>query len=422
LAFLPVLKSIGISNWHGRCTLILATCSFAGWLMSIEDRRFDMAQQQDKCKRSTSRLLAPAAIAVALFAVSGPARSDPFVSVTNLVTDDQGVNAAQITDPNLKNAWGLAGSGTGPFWIGDNGSGLSTVYSVNPLTDATSKLGLTVAIPGDGSVTGVAFNGAGAGAFGGDNFLFVSEDGTVSGWRGALGSNAEILQTAAPDNVYKGAAFATVGGHGYLYAANFHAGTIDILKGDTLAPNLTGSFTDPALPAGFAPFDIKLLNGALYVTYAKPDATGHDDVPGLGNGFVDRFDLQGNLLGRVASQGTLNSPWGLAVAPSSFGAVAGDLLVGNFGDGRINVYDIGDNFIGQLLTALGDPLSIDGLWALSTGGGGNEGSRDEIYFTAGPDDESHGLFGAIAPVPEPATLSLLAAGLGLAFAFRRKRG
>ncbi len=205
------------------------------------------------------------------FGYGSPASAGPVSTVTNLVTDDQGVNTAKLTDPSLVNSWGIAASGSSPFWIGDNGSGVSTLYSVNPLTDAVTKVGLTVSIPGDGSVTGVTFNTAGGANFNGDSFLFVNEDGTISGWRGALGTMAEILQAGATANVYKGTALATVGGNTYLYAANFRAGDIDVVKGNVSAPNLTGSFTDPGIPAGYAPFDIKLLNGDLFVTYALQD-------------------------------------------------------------------------------------------------------------------------------------------------------
>jgi uncharacterized protein (TIGR03118 family) len=342
--------------------------------------------------------------------LASPAHAEPF-AVTNLVTDDQTVNKAQITDTSLVNAWGISFGPTSPFWVSDNGSGVATLYNVNPLTNATSKLGLTVTIPGDGTVTGQVFSNV-AGSFNGDAFLFVSEDGTISGWRGALGTSAETLALASPLNVYKGAALATIGSNTYLYAANFRAGTIDVLKGGG-APSLTGNFTDPGIPAGYAPFDIKNLGGKLYVTYALQDGAKHDDVAGAGHGFVSVFDLQGNFIGRVASQGMLNSPWGLAIAPSSFGAFAGDLLVGNFGDGTINAFDLGTNsFDGQLPGPSGDPIAIDGLWGLTPGNGGGAGDPLSIYFSAGPSDESHGLFGVIAPAPEPATLALL----GLAFA------
>jgi uncharacterized protein (TIGR03118 family) len=356
------------------------------------------------------------AAAVTLALAAAAAAAQVRVDVAPLVTDDQAAHPAQITDAGLVNAWGVSYPATGPFWVSSNGAGTSTLYTVNPATQATTKNGLTVTIPG-GAVTGQVFNSAGAGSFNGDAFLFVAETGTVAGWRGALGSNAETLQTGLPDNIYKGAAFATIAGTGYLYAADFRGGQIDVLKGNGGAPGLTGNFVDPGLPSGYAPFNIQNLGGTLYVAYALQDADKEDELAGPGRGFVSSFDLEGNFLGRVASAGTLDAPWGLAIAPSSFGALAGALLVGNFGDGRINAFDAASHaFLGQLAAADGTPLAIDGLWALAPGNDGSAGSSALLYFTAGPDDESHGLFGvltphAVAAVPEPSSALLLLAGL-----------
>jgi uncharacterized protein (TIGR03118 family) len=342
-------------------------------------------------------------------------------NVNYLVSDSQAAQPASITDAGLLNAWGLSYGPTSPFWVSSNGAGTSTLYRVDPLTQSTTKLGLTVSIPGAGNVTGQVFN-SNASAFNGNAFLFVSEDGTVSGWRGALGTTAETLSTGSPDNVYKGAAIATTGGHSYLYAANFRSGAIDVYKGDAAAPGL-GAFVDPNLPSVFAPFNIQALNGALYVAYAKQGA-GLDEAAGAGLGYVDSFDLQGTFLARVAGQGTLNAPWGLAIAPSSFGAMAGALLVGNFGDGQISAFDPTTHaFLGSLLGAGGLPITIDGLWGISPGNGGNAGSAGLLYFTAGPDDENHGVLGVltVVAVPEPATGLMTIAGLLMIFFGTRRR-
>jgi uncharacterized protein (TIGR03118 family) len=351
-----------------------------------------------------------------------PTEAAPLFNQINLVTNDQTANPAQVADPHLVNPWGISFSPTSPFWVSDNGTGLVTLYNVNPSTNATSTLGLVVTIPGAGNPTGQVFNANGS-AFNGNPFLFVSEDGTISGWRGALGTNAEVLQTASSANVYKGATEATIGGNSYLYATNFSAGTIDVLKGTMGAPDLAGNFTDPNTPSGYAPFNIQNLGDKLYVAYALQDANKHDEIPGPGHGIVSVFDTQGNFLGRVGTGGTLDSPWGLAIAPMSFGQFAGDLLVGNFGDGRINVFDLSGNaFVGQLLGINGSELAIDGLWGLTVGNDGNGGSSSKLYFSAGPDGEVNGLFGVIqgAPVPEPVTIFLLGSALlGLA-GLRRK--
>jgi uncharacterized protein (TIGR03118 family) len=383
---------------------------------------YSYCQPQSRFRRNAGWVrLGAFAIVGLLLGNASPASAAAIFGVTNLVTDNQGVNAAQLTDPSLVNPWGIAASSKSPFWIGNNGAGVSTLYTVDPLTNVTTKNALTVAIPGDGSVTGVAFNGSAA-DFNADSFLFVNEDGTISGWRGALGTTAQILQTGSSANVYKGTAIATVGGNSYLYAANFRTGTLDVVKGNAAAANLTGTFKDPGIPAGFAPFDVKVINGNLFVTYALQNATKHDDVAGIGNGFVSEFDLQGNFIGRIASQGALDSPWGLAVAPASFGSIGGDLLVGNFGDGTIDAYSLlTDNFEGPLMLGNGSDLSIDGLWSLTTGNDGSGGSSQSLYFTAGPNGETDGLFGVIKQIPEPMTLSLFGTGLAVAMAIRRRK-
>ncbi|HWB87339.1 MAG TPA: TIGR03118 family protein [Bryobacteraceae bacterium] len=347
-------------------------------------------------------------IAIALICTSGAVWASSLgFQITNIASDQSGV--APATDPDLVNPWGLAASGTSPWWIGNNGTGTSVLYN-----GAGGKLGLVVTIPGDGSVTGVLFSGI-AGQFNGDTFLFDSEDGTVSGWRGALGMQAEVLATGNAGNVYKGIAEAAIGANTYAYLANFRAGTVDVLKGDTAAPDLTGKFTDPNLPAGYAPFDVQNINNVLYVTYAVQDSDKKDDVPGVGNGIVDTFDVNGNFTGRVITGGMLDSPWGLALAPAGFGDLGGSLLVGNFGNGAINAYNpTSGAFIETLQDQNGSPIAIDGLWSLGFGNGNGSGPTGTLFFTAGPDDESHGLFGRIDPVPEPGTAILFTA-VGLLF-------
>jgi uncharacterized protein (TIGR03118 family) len=333
-----------------------------------------------------------------LVAIAAQARAGDVFTSTPLATD--------ASDSQLINPWGISASGTSPFWVSDNGAGVSTLYSVDQATNVATKQSLVVTIPGDGTVTGQAFNG-GSG-FNSDRFLFVSEDGTISGWRGALGTTAEILQLPDPGIVYKGTSLLDVGGHSYLLSANFASGKIDVLKGDSSAPDLTGKFTDPAIPNGYAPFNIAVLGNKVYVTYALQN--GKDDLPGAGHGFVSAFDQAGTFLGRIGTMGTLNSPWGLAIAPSGFGSLAGDLLVGNFGDGRINIFnaDLGSpGFLGQLTDAkTGNPLSIDGLWGLIPGNGTSAGNIHDIYFTAGPNGESGGVLGVLQSVPEPSSAVL----------------
>jgi len=328
---------------------------------------------------------------------------------TNLVSNIPGM--AANTDPNLRNPWGISFSPAGsPFWVSDNRSGLATLYNGAGVPQA-----LVVTIPGAGGApgapTGQVFNlSNSSGTFNGDVFVFAGEDGVVSGWRGALGTTAEILQdSSGAGSVYKGLAFATLSSNSYLYAADFHNNRIDVIP-SAGAPALTGTFTDPNLPAGYAPFNIQNIDGQLFVTYAKQDAAGMDDVPGAGFGYVDIFDANGNFVQRFASSGNLNAPWGLAMAPTEWGKFSGDLLVGNFGDGKINAFDSLGNMVGTVLDTNGSPIVNDGLWGLTFGNGGNGGSTNVLYFSAGINDEADGLFGSIFATPEPGTLALFGAG------------
>jgi uncharacterized protein (TIGR03118 family) len=351
-----------------------------------------------------------------------------------LVSDILGF--ADNLDPNLQNPWGISSSPTSPFWISDNRTGVATLYngSGQPFPVGT-PLVITIPPPAGAappsSPTGQVFNGGssfevvpGQPA----RFIFATEDGTISGWNpGANATNAILkVDNSASGAVYKGLAIGNNGGGDFLYAANFHAGTIDVFDSNFSLTTLAGNFTDPNIPSGFAPFNIQNLGGKLYVTYAKLDAGGHDDVPGPGNGFVDVFDLNGNFLQRLISNGPLNSPWGLALAPSNFGDFSNKLLVGNFGDGLINAFDPGTGaFLGQIQDDKSNPIVIEGLWGLKFGNDGNGGDSHTLYFTAGiPGDgmvEDHGLFGSLTPVPEPTTMLLLGSGLiGLAGYGRKK--
>jgi uncharacterized protein (TIGR03118 family) len=338
-----------------------------------------------------------------------PALAGPLTgfSQTNLVSNVPGL--AQTTDASLQNPWGMAFSPTSPFWVVDNDVSLSTLYN-----GLGVKQGLIVNVPG--APTGVVFN-AGSG-FNGDLFVFATLSGNIEGWRNALGTTAETL-FINPNSAYTGLATGAIGSASYLYAANFAQARVDVF-GSTGAPALAGNFTDPNLPAGFAPFGIETIGGQVFVTYAKVDPVTHEDQAGAGNGFVDVFNLNGTFVRRAVSQGALNSPWGLAVAPAGFGSLSGDLLVGNFGDGTINAFDANGNLIGTLATLQGNPLVNNGLWAIKFGNNGAGVNPNSLYLTAGINNETGGLLARIDAVPEPGTLVLF--GFGLVLVARKRRG
>jgi uncharacterized protein (TIGR03118 family) len=313
-------------------------------------------------------------------------------TVTPLVSDQPGV--AAFTDPNLVNAWGLTASGTSPWWVSDNGTDLSTLYR----GDGTPQA-LVVKVAG--GPTGTVFNpttGFVLPTGGKALFLFDGEDGIVRAWNPAQGTTAIVVADRSNVGaIYKGLAIADTTAGPRLYAADFHNARIDVFNASFgLVP---GGFVDSSLPAGYAPFNVQTIGDRVFVAYAKQDEAAEDEVAGQGTGFVDAFDLDGNLLGRVAQHGQLNAPWGLALAPEGFGRFGGDLLVGNFGDGQINAYEELPNghfeHRGELRGSDGNPLTIDGLWALRFGNGGNAGPTGTLFFTAGPDEETHGLFGSI---------------------------
>lgn len=318
---------------------------------------------------------------------------------TNLVSDVPGW--AATTDPNLVNSWGLAFSSGSPVWIADNGTGLSTLYtgtgSINPLV-------VTIPPPsGDGASapTGIVFNGGGAfnvtanDVTGSSVFIFDAEDGTISGWSPGVNLHNAVIavNNARSGAVYKGLAIGSTTSGSFIYATNFNSGWVEMYDSKF---GWVKNFTDTDLPQGYAPFGIQNINGMLYVTFALQDADKHDDVAGLGHGYVDVFDLDGNKVKRLISRGWLDSPWGLALAPAKFGRFSGALLVGNFGNGHVSAYDITRGSArGQMIAPNGSTLAIDGLWGLAFGNGAAAGSTNTLLFTAGPDGEQHGLFGTL---------------------------
>jgi uncharacterized protein (TIGR03118 family) len=331
----------------------------------------------------------------------------------NLVSD--GFITADHTDPNLVNAWGVAFNPFGPVWVADNGAGVSTLYDGAGTPFPTPNNPLVVQIPsptnpnGGGNPTGIVFNGSTGfkvsenNASGASSFIFATEDGVIAGWSHSVNQTLAIRVIPAVNTpitsttpVYKGLALSAGGSGSLLYAADFHNNKIDVFDGSFKPVKLKGKFTDPSIPAGFAPFGIQAINGDIYVSYAKQDADKHDDVKGAGLGFVNVFDPNGHLIKRVASRAKLNAPWGMALAPAGFGEFSNRLLVGNFGDGRINAYDLATGkFAGQLKAASGHPIKIDGLWGLDFGNGFLNQPVNTLFFTAGPGGEAHGLFGRI---------------------------
>ncbi len=321
---------------------------------------------------------------------------------TNLVSDLPGT--AQLTDSDVVNPWGLAFSPTSPAWVANNGTGKATLYRGFVDGSPIAKVPLVVSIPG-GAPTGQVFNPTpgfvvSSGTSSGPAlFIFDSEAGLVTGWNPGVPppppSTQAQVGASVPDAIYKGLAIASTTGGTFLYAANFHQGRIDVFDSSFNLVHLSGSFQDPEIPPGFAPFNVQALGGLLYVTYAKQDAAREDDVAGPALGFVDVYSTSGQLLRHLIEHGQLNAPWGLVLAPAGFGRFSGALLVGNFGDGRINAYDpTTGEFLGRLRREDNSPVQIDGLWALRFGNG-VIGNPTTLLFTAGIDDEAHGLFGAI---------------------------
>ena len=324
----------------------------------------------------------------------------------NLVSNVPGM--ADVTDPNLVDPWGLSFSATSPFWVSNHGSGTATVYS-NASSTAIPTVSATVVTipPGNGdpspsTPTGQVQNGTGGFLLANGkaaSFIFCTEDGTVSAWNG--GTTATVMvDFSGAGTVYKGMAIGTGSGAPLLYVANFSYGKIDVFDTNFKLTTVPGGFGDAYLPAGYAPFNIWSVDGKLYVTFAVQSANKKNDVAGVGNGVVDVFDFNGNLLQRLTAGGPLNSPWGVAIAGGGWGAFGNAVLVGNFGDGHINAFDpTTGNLLGTLQNASGAPITIQGLWAIEFGNEASGGDNSYLYFTAGifNNGAQAGLLGSIAP-------------------------
>ena len=359
-----------------------------------------------------------AAVVISACVLSSPAwtaASDPQGGLyvqRNLVSN--GAVAAEHVDANLLNAWGITHRGTSPWWVSDNGAGVSTLYDGEGVAQSlvVSVTGADGAAAPTGVVgnTGSAFVVASGGAQGPAFFIFASEDGTISGWNpnvpppippATRSTTTVVAVDASPDDaVFKGITIASTASGDRLYATDFHNARVDVFDGSFAPVSTSGGFLDPNLPAGYAPFGIRAIGGTIYVTYALKEAGGDDDVSGKHHGFVNAFTPDGVLLRRVASGGKLDSPWGLAMAPEvGFGRFGGKLLVGNFGDGHIVGYTVGEEVPsgdgGAYLTGKGGRITIDGLWGIDFGNGAAAGPTDTLFFAAGPNDEEDGLFGRI---------------------------
>lgn len=356
-------------------------------------------------------LTAAAFVFISLVLVSAVAQdSSPFYQQTNLVSDVPGL--AQFTDSSLVNPWGLISTGSSPWWVADNGTGLSTLYNgagakqtlvvtvASTTSDPSTPTGVVANSTTDFKLTGAGNSNA--------RFIFVTEDGTISGWAPSVNAtNSVIKVNRSGSAVYKGVTIGQAGGANFLYAANFFTGSVDVFNASYAPVNLpAGAFTDPNLPDGFAPFNVQNIGGNIFVAFAKQDDEHKDEVAGPKLGYVDKFDTSGNLLMRFDHVPFLNAPWGLALAPTAtptspgFGKASGLLLVGMFGSGQIASFDPATGEFEGLLRGLrGKPIQIDGLWALRFGNGSAAGPMTTLFFTAGIDDEQHGLFGTITPIP-----------------------
>ncbi|MGO9931744.1 MAG: TIGR03118 family protein [Steroidobacteraceae bacterium] len=346
---------------------------------------------------------------------------------TALVSDSSTVVATVKTiDANLQNPWGVAVAPGLPFWISDNNSNLATLYSgigAVETQEITGSPNVGIAIPASAAgvqanPTGQVYNGNGGFLIPTNNgqesalFIFDGEGGTIAAWAADSGATTvtaydDGVLNGANHAVYKGLAIGTVGGATYLYATDLHNNKVDVFDTNFSKPAaMQGKFMDPNIPAGFVPFGIAALNGNLYVTFAKQDAAMHDETTGAGLGYVDVFDFSGNLVSQFASAGALNAPWGIAIAPAGFGSLQGDVLIGNFGDGTINIFSPNGtslaNFEGPLMSSSGQPIAFPGLWSLVFGNGDADKPLTTLFYTAGFADQTDGVFGGIT-VPTSST-------------------
>jgi uncharacterized protein (TIGR03118 family) len=366
--------------------------------------------------RSIRRPIIQSALTTSLILIAGTAWGDNgrgdaerFYSVHALVSD--GALAADHVDPSLRNSWGIVFNPNGAVWVADNKTNTSTLYDgtgTKVSLGSFPEVHLPPGSRGDAAPTGIVFNSSADFAIsqGGPPtasvFIFAGENGTIMGWAPTvnLGNAFVAYDDKGGGAIYKGLALAQNGQGNFLYATDFHNAKVDVFDKTFTRVTLQGAFKDGGIPQGYAPFGIRNIQDNLYVTFAKQDANRQDDVPGVGFGFVDVFDANGNLLRRLDGQGRLNAPWGLALAPADFGQFSNRLLVGNFGDGTIDSFDAATgSFIDRLRATNGQVLKIDGLWGLTFGNGLLSQPASSLFFTSGPGKEQHGLYGHIDAAP-----------------------